>query len=134
MPTDALALLARFLLAAVFLPNGLLKLSNLTGTAGYFESLGFPLPYAVAVATGLFELLAGLAIVAGFQTRIVAMLLAAFSIAASAIGHMGQSSDDPVISFMHLQAMLKDIGLAGGFLALALAGPGRFSLDGARQR
>jgi putative oxidoreductase len=134
MPTDALALLARFLLAAVFLPNGLLKLSNLAGTAGYFESLGFPLPSVIAVATGVFELIAGLAIVSGFQTRLVALLLAAFSLAAGAIGHIGQSGDDPVLSFMHLQALLKDIGLAGGFLALALAGPGRFSLDGARQR
>ena len=133
MPTDALALLARLLLATVFLPNGLLKLSNLTGTAGYFGSLGFPSPYGVAVATGIFELLAGLAIVAGFQMRAAALLLSAFSIAAALFGHVGQGGDDPTISFMHLQALLKDIGLGGGFLALALAGPGRFSLDGARQ-
>jgi len=131
MPYDASALAARLLLSAVFLPNGLLKLSDLQGTAGYFESLGFPSPFAVAVATALFELLGGLAIVTGFNTCIVALLLAAFCIAAGTIGHLGQGGDDAAMAFMHLQVFLKDIGLAGGFLALALAGAGRFSLDGA---
>jgi len=128
---DAAALIARLLLATVFLPNGLLKLFDLQGTAGYFDSLGFPSPYAVAVATAAFEMLAGLAIVAGFWTRAVALLLAAFCIVAGSLGHLGQGGDDAAVSFMHLQAFMKDVGLAGGFIALALAGPGRFSLDGA---
>jgi putative oxidoreductase len=133
MPFDAFAVLARLLLASVFLPNGILKLSDPVGTAGYFESLGFPAPLAVAVATGLFELIGGLAIVTGFQTRAAAFLLGAFCIAAGLTGHLGQGGDDPTLAFMHLQALLKDVGLAGGFLALAIAGPGRFSLDGARR-
>lgn len=132
MPVDAAALVARLLLAVVFLPNGVLALSDIAGTAGYFEGLGFPMPVAVAWGTGLFELVAGLCVVIGFQTRIAALLLAAFCLAASVLGHVGQGGDDPAMAFMHMQALLKDIGLAGGFLALALAGPGRFSLDAAR--
>ncbi len=132
MPTDALALLSRLLLASVFLPNAILKLSDPVGTAGYFESLGFPAPLGVAVATGLFELVGGLAIVTGFKTRVAAVLLGGFCIAAGLAGHLGEGGDDPTLTFMHLQALLKDFGLAGGFLALALAGPGRFSLNGAR--
>src|SRR5262245_48629914 len=132
MPFDIAALLARFLLAVVFLPNGFMKLSNISGTAGYFEGLGLPAPMLVAWGSGLFELLAGLCIVAGFQTRIVALLLALFSLTAGSIGHIGQGGDDPTLAFMHLQAFLKDVGLTGGFLALAVAGPGRFSIDATR--
>ncbi|MEQ1953288.1 DoxX family protein [Mesorhizobium sp. CN2-181] len=132
MPIDAAAILARFLLAVVFIPNGIMKLSNISGTAGYFAGLGFPMPTMVAWGSGLFELIAGLCIVAGFQTRIAAVLLALFCVVAGLTGHFGQGGDDPAIAFLHMQALLKDIGLAGGFLALALAGPGRFSIDGAR--
>jgi putative oxidoreductase len=132
MPVDFAALLARFLLAVVFLPNGIMKLSNISGTAGYFEGLGLPAPMLVAWGSGLFELLAGLCIVAGFQTRIAALLLAAFCLGAGSIGHLGQGGDDPALAFMHMQAFLKDFGLAGGFLALSVAGPGRFSIDAHR--
>jgi putative oxidoreductase len=132
MPIDAVALIARFLLAIVFIPNGIMKLSDIAGTAGYFAGLGMPAPTLVAWGSGFFELIAGLCIVAGFRTRIVAILLALFCVAAGALGHVGQGVDDPAIAFLHMQALLKDIGLAGGFLALALAGPGRFSIDGAK--
>jgi putative oxidoreductase len=131
MPIDAAVLLARFLLATVFLPNGILKLTDIAGTAGYFGGLGLPAPLLLAWATGLFELTAGLCVVAGFRTRIAALLLGAFCLVAGFLGHAGQGGDDPMLAFMHMQALLKDIGLAGGFLALALAGPGRFSLDNA---
>ncbi|PSJ61076.1 DoxX family protein [Kumtagia ephedrae] len=129
MPVDAAALIARFLLACVFLPNGIMKLTDIPATAGYFAGLGLPAPLALAWAAGLFELIAGLCVVAGLQTRIAAVLLAAFCLIAGALGHAGQDGDDPALAFMHMQALLKDIGLAGGFLALALAGPGRFSID-----
>ena len=132
MPIDAAALIARFLLAVVFIPNGIMKLSDIAGTAGYFESLGFPAPTLVAWGSGIFELAAGLAIVAGFQTRIAALLLSAFCVATALLGHIGQGGDDATLAFMHMQAFLKDVGLSGGFLALALTGPGRFSMDGAR--
>lgn len=132
MQTDFAALVARLLLATVFLPNGIMKLADVDGTAGYFDSLGFPMAMPVAIGTGIFELAAGLCVIAGYRTRLAALLLAAFCLAAGLAGHAGQGGDDPAAAFMHMQALLKDIGLAGGFLALALLGPGRFSVDGAR--
>ncbi len=132
MPIDAAALIARFMLAAVFLPNGIMKLGNIVGTAGYFRGLGLPAPFALAWGTGLFEVAAGLCLVAGFRMRFAALLLIPFCLAAGIVGHGGQGGDDPALAFLHMQALLKDIGLAGGFLALALAGPGRFSIDAAR--
>ncbi|MBZ9736142.1 DoxX family protein [Mesorhizobium sp. CA15] len=130
MPRNALLLVSRLLLAALFVPSGFQALTNIAGTTSYFAGLGLPLPTLAAWGTGLFELIAGLLILVGFQTRIVALLLAAFSIAAGFIGHYGQGADDATLAFLHQQMLMKDIAVAGGFLALAMAGAGAWSADG----
>lgn len=132
MAKDALLLLSRLLLAALFVPSGFQTLSNIAGSAGYFTGLGLPLPAVAAWGTGLFELIAGLAVLLGLWTKIAALLLAAFCIAAGFIGHYGQGGSDPTLVFLHSQMLMKDIAIAGGFLALAMAGAGTFSLDGRR--
>jgi putative oxidoreductase len=130
MPRDALLLLSRLLLAALFIPSGYHALADIAGTTGYFAGLGMPLPTLAAWGTGLFELIAGLLILVGLQTTVVALLLAAFCIVAGSIGHYGQGGDDPMLAFLHQQMLMKDIAIAGGFLALAMAGAGAWSVDG----
>ena len=130
MPRNALLLLSRLLLAALFVPSGVQALSDIAGTTGYFASLGLPLPTLAAWGTGLFELIAGLLILVGFQTRIAALLLAAFCIVAGFIGHYGQGGGDAMLAFLHSQMLMKDIAITGGFLALAMAGAGAWSADG----
>ncbi|SFP33440.1 putative oxidoreductase [Mesorhizobium sp. NFR06] len=127
---NALLLVSRLLLAALFVPSGFQALINIAGTTSYFASLGLPLPLLAAWGTSLFELIAGLLVLIGFQTRIVALLLAAFSIVAGFIGHYGQGADDATLAFLHQQMLMKDIAIAGGFLALAMAGAGAWSADG----
>jgi len=133
MATNAALLTARLLLALLFLASALYALGDLEGTTGYFSSLGFPVPSIVAWATCYFELAAGILIVAGFQTRVAALLLAAFCVAAAFIGHYEQGGEDPMLVFMHQQAFLKDLAIAGGLLALAAAGAGGWSIDGRRR-
>ncbi|ODT05470.1 MAG: hypothetical protein ABS58_15600 [Mesorhizobium sp. SCN 65-20] len=128
MLRNLLLLAARVLIAILFVPAGISTLSNLTGSAGYFAGLGFPLPTLVALGVGLFELAGGLLVLVGFQTRTAALLLAAFAFSAGFIGHYGQG-DDPVLIFMHSQALMKDIATAGGLLALSVAGAGALSID-----
>ena len=130
MPRNALLLLSRLLLAALFIPSGFHALADIAGTTGYFAGLGLPLPTLAAWGTGLFELIAGLLILVGFKTPIVALLLAAFSVVAGFLGHYGQGADDPMLSFLHSQMLMKDIATAGGLLALAMAGAGAYSIDG----
>ncbi|MBZ9704039.1 MULTISPECIES: DoxX family protein [unclassified Mesorhizobium] len=130
MPRNALLLASRLLLAALFVPSGFHALADIAGTSGYFAGLGLPLPGLAAWGTGLFELIAGLLILIGFQTRIVALLLAAFCIVAGFIGHYGQGADDATLAFLHQQMLMKDIAISGGFLALAMAGAGAWSVDG----
>jgi putative oxidoreductase len=129
---NAALLAARLLLAFLFLSSGFSALGDIAGTAGYFSSLGLPAPSLVAWATCLFELAAGILILIGFQTRAAALLLAAFCVAAAFIGHYGQGADDPTLAFMHSQALMKDVAIAGGFLALAIAGAGAWSIDALR--
>ena len=133
MPANPALLAARLLLAFLFLSSGLSALGDIAGTAGYFSSLELPAPSLVAWATCLFELATGILILIGFQTRAAALLLAAFCVAAAFIGHYGQGAGDPALAFMHSQALMKDVAIAGGFLALAIAGPGAWSVDARRR-
>ncbi|RUW96968.1 MULTISPECIES: DoxX family protein [unclassified Mesorhizobium] len=130
MGRNALLMVSRLLFAVLFVPSGFQALANIAGTTSYFSGLGLPLPALAAWGTGLFELIAGLLILVGFQTRIVALLLAAFCIAAGYIGHHGQGAGDATLAFLHQQMLMKDIAISGGFLALAMAGAGAWSADG----
>lgn len=126
---DLLLLAARILIALLFVPSGIHTLSNIASTTTYFGSLGFPLPMLVAWGVGLLELVGGAAVLLGSQTRPIAVLLAAFSFAAGFIGHYGHGGTDPVLLTMHAQALMKDIAIAGGLLALSTAGAGALSVD-----
>lgn len=71
---DYAALLLRASLGTMFLAHGLMKLVDFTlpGTAAFFESVGFPGWTAYIVSPA--EVLAGVALIVGFHTRLVALL------------------------------------------------------------
>ncbi|WP_028033980.1 DoxX family protein [Chelativorans sp. J32] len=124
MSDSALVLLGRIFLAVIFIFSGFGKLTAIGGTAGYFGSLGLPVPTLTAIVVGLVELLGGLAILIGYQTRIAAIVLAVFTLAATLVAHMNLADQ------MQLLMALKNLAIVGGFLALASRGAGRLSLDG----
>ena len=123
-PVDYGITLLRLALAAMFLAHGLLKVLvfTLPGTAGFFESVGFPgfLAYIVAPA----EIIAGAALLIGFRTRYVALAMVPLLLGATLV-HAGNGW---VFS-----------GANGGWeypaylviaaLAQSLLGSGLFSLD-----
>ena len=85
------------------------------------DSMGVPgalLPAVIAL-----ELLGGLAILLGWQTRVVAFLLAGFCVVSAVIFHGNVGDQGQQIHF------LKNLGLAGGFLLLVANGAGAWSLD-----
>lgn len=129
--TSGLLLLARVLLAAMFLQSGYSALTNVAGTAGYLARLGLPLPTLAAWSVGLFELAAGGLLVVGLLTRPAAALLAAFAVAASFLGHYGQGAD-AAQALLHQQMLMKDVAVAGGLIVLAVRGAGAFALDARR--
>lgn len=122
---DLALLAARVLLAFLFIMAGLGKLGNVEGFAGFMASGGVPAFLAWPVI--LFEILGGLALLAGFMTRPVALALAAFCLASGILYHFDPSNQQQMTSFM------KNIALTGGYIALAVAGAGRFSLDAWRR-
>lgn len=113
-----LILVGRVLLSIIFIVAGFGKLTGAAGFAGYLGSLGFPAPLVMAYLTGAFELFGGLAILAGFQTRLVAIALAAFCVATGLIAHLAEPN-----------VLMKNIALAGGFLVLAGSGAGAMAVD-----
>ncbi len=73
--------------------------------------------------TIVFEVGAGLALLVGFKTRIIALLLAGFSLVSAVIFHTDFSDQIQQIMF------LKNVAMAGGFLLLAKVGAPGFSFD-----
>jgi putative oxidoreductase len=111
----------RILLASIFIVSGLGKLANPAGTAGFMESMG--VPGMLVWPTIALEILGGIALIIGFQTRIAAFALAAFSIAAAVIFHHNFSDQMQMIMF------LKNFSIAGGLLLLSASGALALGVD-----
>ncbi|MGC4068805.1 MAG: DoxX family protein [Polyangiaceae bacterium] len=125
---DALALVGRILIAVLFIPAGLGKLTGFAGTVGYIGSVGLPLPQVGAVLAIVVELGLGLALLVGFKARLAALVLAAFTLAASFFFHNYWAM--PADKAMVQQLMfMKNVAIAGGLLAFVAFGAGRFSVD-----
>lgn len=118
----ALILVARLLMAWIFIGAGLSKLgAGYAGTQGYMASVGLPgelLPLVI-----LLEIGGGIALVLGFQARMAALALAIFSIVSAFMFH-GAADQMQQIMFM------KNLAMAGGLLAFTVFGAGRISMDG----
>ena len=126
-----LALAGRILMALLFLPAGLSKISGFAGTVGYIGSAGLPLPEVAAAVAILVEVCGALALIAGFGTRFAALALAAFTLVATFAFHAFWSM--PAEQVMMQQLMFfKNIAVVGGLLTLAALGAGKLSLDARR--
>lgn len=126
---DLALLLARLGLAALYIQSGWGKIFRFSGLSDQLAGVGFPLAPLVAILTILVELGCGLAVLIGYRTRLCALVLAAFTLLASVLFHDFWSYGGGERQMQTIQFM-KNMGLAGGFLALVAAGAGRFSLDG----
>jgi putative oxidoreductase len=126
---NPLNLAARLLMAALFLPAGIAKLTGFAGTVGYISSVGLPLPQVAAAMAVLIEIGGGIALVAGYGTRVAAIVLAGFTVVASVLFHNFWAM--PLEQQMIQQLLFyKNIAVTGGLLALAAWGAGAWSLDG----
>jgi len=125
---NALNLMGRILLAALFLPAGLSKLSGFEGTVGYIASVGLPFASVAAAAAIAVEILGSVALLVGSQTRVAAAVLAVFTIVASFFFHAFWAAA-PEQAFMQQLLFFKNIGVIGGLLLLVSSGAGAWSLD-----
>lgn len=120
------AVAGRILLAAIFVLSGFSKIADPTGTLGYIGAVGLPLPQVALGVAILVEVVGGLALIIGYRTRLVALALAAFSIATAVFFHSMLGDQNQFIHFF------KNIAIAGGLLQVAALGSGPIGLDSRR--
>ncbi|MDC1436883.1 DoxX family protein [Gammaproteobacteria bacterium] len=123
----------RILLAIIFLLAGIGKIGSgfglgfgYEGTAGFMASgsiFGIGVPGGLLVIVILVEVLGGLALIAGFQTKTAALILAVFTLLAALIYHMPLTSTD----------FLKNLAITGGLLLLFVHGAGDYSIDNKKE-
>ena len=119
--TNILDLLGRILISALFLLNGIFKISNYEGTIGWMESFG--LPGMLLIPAIILEIAGPVLIIIGYKTKLAAGLLSLFCIATALIFHNDFADQ------MQFTSFLKNIALAGGFLVLFINGAKGLSLD-----
>ncbi|MEX0584275.1 MAG: DoxX family protein, partial [Natronospirillum sp.] len=107
-----------------FILSGFDKISAIEGTQGYMEMMG--VPGLLIYPTIAVELVAGLFVLVGFQTRIAALLLAGFTLISGLLFHFNLADQ---VEFINL---MKNLAITGGFLFLVANGAGSLSVDGRR--
>ena len=123
-------LIARVLMSILYITSGWGKITGYAGTAAYMGAMGVPswlLPLVIITELG-----GGLLILVGYQTRIVAFLLAGFTLIAGYLFHYKGMTGQPgqeMMDMMNWLAFMKNITIAGGFLALVGSGAGALSVD-----
>lgn len=118
---DVGVLVARILMPILFITAGWGKITGYAGTQQYMEAMGVPgfmLPLVILLEFG-----GGLAILFGFLTRTTALFTAGFTLLTAFLFHSNFAEGVNSLMFM------KNLTISGGFLLLAITGPGAYSID-----
>ena len=127
---DLVALIGRILVVGLFLVGGWGKINGLDGTAGYIASKNLPMPQVLAIGAAVVELVAPVLIIIGFKTRLAALVLAAFTLAATVLFHDFWNIAETGPRMQQYMMFSKNTGILGGLLMIVAFGAGRFSIDG----
>jgi putative oxidoreductase len=125
---DAVLLLGRILLAAMFMRYGFAKIGGFAGTAGAIASKGVPLPEVAAAIAIAIEVGLGLCVIAGYKARFAAAVVGAYLAFITPLFHnfWALSGAQAIAQEM---SFYKNLSGVGGLLVLAVFGAGGFSLD-----
>ena len=126
---DIADLVARVTLALLFVFSGADKLFfHTVANAGYMQAVGIPLAGLLVYLAGLVEFAGGLLLAFGYQARIAAALLAAFTVVATLLFHnfWAAPADQAVLQMI---MFMKNLAIFGGLLLVAVHGSGRLSLN-----
>ncbi len=123
--------IARVLLAAMFILAGFSKFGNLQGTAGYIASGGLPMASVLAFLVASLEVVGGIALAIGFQARIAAAALAGFTLLATFLFHNFWAMPAEQ-AFVQQLMFMKNLAVVGGLLMVFSFGAGPASVDSRR--
>lgn len=121
-----LPFVGRVAIAAIFLLSGFAKIADPAGNLAYIGSVGLPFPQLALAGAILVEIVGGIALILGYRTRLVAAVLALFSLATAVTFH---AQFDDANQFIHF---FKNIAMAGGLAQIVAFGAGSLSLDARR--
>jgi putative oxidoreductase len=113
--SPVLPMIARVLMATLFLVSGIRKAMAWGGTQAYFAKVGLPFPEVIVPLVVAIEILGALMLIVGWRVPIVASILAAYTLGASFLGHPFWSVE-PAQFATQLNHFLKNIAIVGGFL------------------
>lgn len=122
------ATVGRIVIAAIFIVSGLGKIAAPEATQGYIASVGLPFPllgYIIALAA---EVGGGLLLLVGYRTRLIAALLAIFTVATAVFFHHNFADQNTLLHF------LKNLMIASGLLQISALGATSLSFDTRRLR
>lgn len=120
--------IARFLVALIFIVSGVGKIFGFAATAEMMGNVGFPAPSVFLLGAIAFELIGGLSLILGFQTRISVTLLIIFLILATLIFHV-PAVTDAVKGQSEVVQTLKNLAILGALIKFWIDGAGAFALD-----
>lgn len=125
LATTVAPLVARILLCALYLIFAWVKLTHLDQTVASMARAGTPAPALFAWVAIVVEGPLALLLLLGICLRPLCLLFVGYTLATGFIGHPYWSV--PADQYMAmLTHFYKNVAIAGGFLALYVAGPGKF--------
>ena len=113
--------IGRLFISSVFLFSGYNKIMNFDATVNFME--GFGVPGFLLWPTIILEILLPICIIIGYQFRLSAIALALFSVATGIIFHFDFTNQ------MQIIALLKNLGLAAGFMFIAIHGTRDWTIE-----
>ena len=122
-------LLGRILIAALFIPAGISKITGFAGTSGYMASKGLPMADVLLVLTIIIELGGGIMLLAGVRAKEVALIIFLFLIPVTVVFHGYWGIEDAAAQSKEQIAFMKNIAIMGGLLFIAAFGAGKFAVD-----
>lgn len=122
------AVIGRALLVTIYLLSGWSKLAAPADTIGYIASAGLPFPEVAYAGAVFVEVAVALALIAGYQTRLAAAVIAVFSLVTAFGFHFNLADQNQFIHFF------KNLAIAGGLLQIVAYGGGALSVDAWRAR
>ena len=126
---DLLAFLSRALIALLFLPEGIGKITNFAGTVQYITANHVPLPEVAAVIGIVVEVGLVSLLLVGYQTRWVALAIIVFIIVITFAFHPYWSIAAAAQAYDQKLNFYRNFAIAGGLCSILAWGPGGWSLD-----
>ena len=126
--SDILLLIGRILLGWIFVRSGYGKLFNVEAVANSFPLRGLS-PFLAYIAVP-FEFFGGIALIFGFATRYVVMVMIIFMLVATFSSHRYWEFTDVAARRAQDSSFYKNMAMLGGFFFLFVCGAGRLSVDG----